>query len=145
MSFCQDCRKFTTNEPGEAEINSVDVRFDWEEGSGEVDVDARLVILCGECGGEKKEYSDSVSIGFEHDCPKKGDEEGEDSWDDPEFDTEIEERYQDKDAKGKPIKPRYQKKFYRLPLLTTMECPRCGETVTIGDQIEGQASSFDSV
>lgn len=143
---CSDCNRLVSIEPGEAEINDVSINGD------ELEASMRLVLNCAECGQEVREAEAVGNTTIDHQCTKT--EDGEDKEDDeePEFEEvdqevgDIEERYADKDRKGKPIKnPRYQKKFYGATATITVQCSKCEEEFPIEVLCEEQASAFEDI
>ena len=85
-------------------------------------------VECSECGGTGQVDGGEVDY----------------SW--GTVDTETYDRYQDKDAKGKPIKSqRYMKHFYGAHITVDIECDLCNETLSLKHTLEAQASAFDEV
>ena len=134
---CPDCNKFVGFEQAEPEL---EVALDGKTISGSV----RLVLLCAECSQELMDAELDVDIDVDHSCEK-----GKDKEPDLELDGESADntdRYEDKDRHGRPIKSmRYQKHFYGADLTFDVTCNHCGETFTVEDSVEEQASGFNEL
>jgi hypothetical protein len=135
---CPDCGKFVSHELGEVEVEESSVNDDMVTGT------VRLHLDCMDCGNELAETTLEFEAAIEHECPKA--EEGT-----PTFDTNTDEAaeggdyFQDKNAKGKPIKPRYQKHFYTADITGTVVCDLCEESIDWEAHVEEAASAFDSL
>lgn len=140
---CPDCNKFVGNEPGEVEINSLEVS------GSEIQCEARLPINCAECGGELKEGTFNMEEEIDDQLLK--DHEGDGHELEVEEDgTDVIDEYQTTDRHGKPIKnSRYQKHLYGVSVNCTLRCS-CQESgaealasFTLEDKMA--ASSFDQL
>jgi hypothetical protein len=140
---CPDCMKFVMLQQETPEVQDVSVDSD-----GNVTVNVRVYLTCGDCGTEMKEYNfsgDADADGasdhaIEH---RYSDEDYEFSvdWDEP----DATDRYQTHDRHGKPIKNfRYQKHYYGYSLTGKVTCS-CGATFDFSLDEDEQASAFDEL
>jgi len=152
---CPSCNKFPSFDIGEPELD-LDVE------NGIVTGTARLFLTTQCCGDEAKETNFEVEINleteFEDVLRAAGIETPDLSMDGVGFELTSEdgsgdERWEDKTKKGKPIKPRYQKKFYTLDVNVDVLCtyprPDSAEplsiTITGNFKDEVQASGMDEL
>lgn len=133
MARCQDCNKFTGQEAGDPEVNSIEIDED-----GHITADVRIVVNCADCGTEMK----SADLSLEGDMNPEilAKHQGEDhELEAEEESSEAIDEYQTTDAKGKPIKNmRYQKHLYgaRLEVSVTCSCSKeVIDTVTLEDSV----------
>lgn len=101
---CSSCNKFVSQEPGEPEVQSLEIDAD-----GNITAEVRIVVTCAECGDELKESTlsmeDAVTIRRHNreECELEIEEDG----------VEMLDEYETKDRNGKPIKSvRYQTHLY---------------------------------
>lgn len=140
---CPDCNKFVGNEPGEVEINTLEV-----DGS-EIRCEARLPINCADCGSELKEGNFELYEEIDTEIVEKHEGEGHEL-EIEEDGTDIIDEYQTTDRHGKPIKSsRYQKHLYGVTVNCTLRCS-CQESgaeplacFTLEDKMA--ASCFDEL
>lgn len=150
---CPDCRKFVS-------FDEPTVELLWEEinDDGTINGEIRIVLTCAECATELKEASLEFDEQIDHECapdtlkayqdglpPADRWEEGNDQYELEIDDPEPIDRYQDTNAKGKPISPRYQKHYYGADISGRAICQKCGETIEFSVQVEEQASGFDEM
>jgi hypothetical protein len=134
---CPDCNRFVSLEMEEPEIEACDV-----DPGGELEITARLVKVCAECGTEIRECYLEITKTFS--CPPWDSDDAPESTVDVEYDDfENTERYE---GKG-----RYQKTFHGIEGSVTatfyFEHDR-EETVTIPITIDDgseMASSFEDL
>ena len=142
---CPDCSKFVSLEVQEPEVEA-DIDGDTVTGT------VRLVLACAECGTEMKEANLNFEIVTGHECNEtpeasgviKVAEEGQ-MFEVEDTQAEAMDRYQDTGRHGKPLKSFYQKHFYGADVTVTVKCEGCGETFTLTDTVEEQASGFDEL
>lgn len=140
---CPSCEKFVGLEAGVPEVNDYQVSDE-----GEVTVEVRLALVCQDCSEEMKEttfnFSETPEDLEEHIIAHE--EAGDDfslSLEEPTF--EAEDRYEDKDRHGKPIKSyRYMKHFWGVRGDITVECC-CGKSFSLELFDEVQASGMDEL
>lgn len=139
---CGDCNRFVSF--GEGTVEDVDVAVE----DAEVRVSGRVVLPCGECGTELKEWSFDDSFPIEHDCEKEQPDDEEEQFEvESEGDFTATERTETKDRHGKPIKnSRYMKTYRGFEGEVLVKCLRCGETgIAVQCSGEEQASGFDEI
>ena len=140
---CPDCLKFVSLEQEEPEVNSVEIESagDIEDGVQELEVtaDVRLVLNCGECGGEMKEANldatETVQFTHADDCEA---EEG-----DLEIEEDGAENMDDYRPAGRPM--RYQKHYYGADVTVRVKCNKCEAEDTFTVKVEEQAGAFDEL
>lgn len=138
---CPDCNKFVPYDDSQEPEHNLDV-----DDTGHVTGDVRIVLPCGECGTELKEYSFDIDIQAEidHKC------EGED----PDYSVEVSsvELTTQSDCginkrTGKPNKfnPRYATTYYGFSLTGEVRCS-CGKaTIEFTAEDKVSASSMDEM
>jgi hypothetical protein len=151
---CNDCCKFV---PYGDEPNTDELEVDCDEGTGNVSLAGRLILTCGECGGDLAAAELSADADADDVFGDEGgpDEEAGQTAEYTLQSHEFEEagRTQETDRNGKPIKnSRYAKKFYGVKVVAHVKriiIDNKGEMV--GEAQEGevvleaeeQASSFE--
>lgn len=141
---CPSCEKFVALEAGDPEVQSSEV-----DETGQVSVEVRFVLTCQDCGEEMKETTfnfDKVPDELENHLEahrEAGDKDVSLSLEEPSF--EAEDRYEDKDRKGKKIKNyRYMKHMWGVRGEATVECS-CGKSFSLELFDEVQASGMDEL
>ena len=136
---CSDCNKFVSfNEP---EVEVTDETIAGNVVSGRV----RIVLQCAECGQELKDAELDFEMEIDHECSKCGKDE------EPTFTMDTvnaspNERFQDKDRHGKPIKlARYRKHYYGADLDCKVTCEKCDEEIEVTSSVEEQARGFNEL
>lgn len=153
---CPSCNKFPSFEISDPEV---DIDLDGPHVTGNV----RLPITTSCCGEEVKEGNFEIDIDLESEfidaLKAAGVPEPENGFDFAEAEFEVEsddcgwdDRYADKDQKGKPITNyRYRKHYYGIHLTVTASCkyPHDGGTVDVSVEAthddEVQASGMDEL
>ena len=136
---CPDCNKFVSFDAEEEPEMNVELN------DGVVNVEARIVNNCGECGTELKEYTFQNEIDVSNEVEahakanRKCSEGGEFSVD---ADGSRTERTQTHDRNGKKLTGpmRYRKHYYGYEANVNVTCDTCGEVVftkTVADEIQG--------
>lgn len=152
---CPDCNKFVAYDEATVEFESAVVTEQCLE------VTARVVLPCAECGGELKDATIDCTVDFDHECKKDGkpdedyDPESGKQFEIEDEQFEIEDEYpeatptdrmEDKDRRGKQIKNyRYMKRFYGFEAQFELRCRKCGEKFTVDVSGEEQASGFNEL
>lgn len=141
---CSQCNKFAA----EDSESSPEVNLDWDGQTASAEV--RIVNTCVECSTELKEANLSVEVNFEDEIeahvtanPKCGKEK---SFSVQTLNENRTDRQQTTTKDGRPIKPRYQKRFYGFEMDVELSCDTCSEVVetkSVSDEI--QASSMDEL
>lgn len=119
---CPDCNKFVGQDPGEPEVQSIEIN------NGEVQIEARLPVTCNECGNELKEGTFTMEETIPSEIADAHEGEGHEL-EVEEDDCEAVDEYQTTDRHGKPIKSvRYQKHLYgvRVGFSVTCSCQAAG-------------------
>lgn len=132
---CPDCNKFVSFDEPVGEIEYAEIN------DARLNVCARIVLCCAECNAELRQSS----FEEEHDleCDHDG-KEGEYEFDVTSEEATAGERMQATDKKGKPVKARFQKKFYTLEYTIHVSCS-CGKDQEIEGQFEEQASNMEDL
>lgn len=149
---CPGCNKFASLETQEPEIDegSEDIT---DNGDGSVDISVSVTIKRNSacCGEEMKYYEESVDLSGTHECPVESDPgepvrgDADDRYEVTSFSSDITERAESVDKKGKRIPFRYQKTFIGADIAATVHCNWCKQDFDATGSIEAQASSFDEV
>lgn len=141
---CPSCEKFVGLEAGEPEVQSSEV-----DETGLVTVEVRFVLTCQDCGEEMKEttfnFEETPEGLLEHieAHNEAGDTDFTLSLEEPSF--EAEDRYENKDRHGKPIKNyRYMKHMWGVRGTATVECT-CEKSFSVELFDELPASALDEL
>jgi len=131
--------------------DEMDISVDSAEAEEEeVMVELTLNRLCAGCGTECATANITISIPFEHECPKEDDDEVdhgfeiENGFDDPQ---QVDD-YQTTVARGKSAgkrisNPRYQKHLLGASISGTIKCQACGEEIELEGEETITASDFE--
>lgn len=132
MARCPGRNKFVSLDQSDPEVDA-------SVNGDTVDVNARLVLTCAECGSELLEAEVEGSFDIEHDCEDANYEVNDTT-------AEATDRYQDKDRHGKPIKSfRYTKHFYGASETVVFQCSKCEQYVDVPFDVEEQSSFFSEM
>lgn len=144
---CPDCSKFVSFDEPEPELNSVEL-----DGST-LRASVRVVLKCADCGNELKDAEIEAEKEIEHDCKNEAEKARREKAGEELFEVTDDgepagnDRFQDKDRHGRPIKrARYMRHYYGFDLETTVKCLCCGEEdIAVATEGEESASGFNEL
>lgn len=139
---CPDCEKMVSyDDETDIEVDDVSVQDD------EITAEVTITRKCADCSAELAQAAITASAYIEHECPNNPDAAKEMEFEiTGQDDPEPQDRYQTTSAKGKPIKPRYQKHFIGFELAVKVKCGLCNESdIEVLVSGEEQASAFESM
>lgn len=144
---CPECSKFARY--GEPEVEALDFGVEDERCTAEVQV----TLKCDEDDTELKQGTLEASGDFDHTCDLEKvvayllkstsvDKLGADD-----VDTAVADRdFEAIDCEVAPLETTQGKKtLYGATVTWTVSCTACDETITVVDQVEGEASEFEEV